>query len=451
MKEFAAHTIEGAEFDSSARFPPPRCHPGTRKRIVERMQSRFYNPCRTKKMLWLVGPAGVGKSAIMQTLAELESQSMHIATLFFSAPNGRDNPSQVITTLAYQIAVQYPPYRDFVCAKIKNDPKLPQKSITALFAELIVEPFVKRRIYQSSSHFLMLLDGLDECKGEREQCMILGIISYFTMTYPNAPLFWVISSRPEAHITTFLSRAKVSSSYEKEEVSITSDEACRDVECFLRTELERIRAAYPATSLYPQWPLESHFIKLAAAAKGFFAFGAAVTRFIGDPTYGNPVSQLQIILDIVDNTSLGQPDTGAAQPMAQLDALYDYVLSQVPPGAWPDTRNLLSYLVYGRPIIPTFAFLCEWLGLTPDAAYGAVHRLHSVLNVPPPHRAAQAPITFYHKSFKDYLSNPGRSGTLSLTRIEEEQRNIQRALRLLKDVPRCKSTTLFLLGYLGGY
>ena len=55
---------------------------------------------------------------------------------------------------------------------------------------------------------------------------------------------------------------------------------------------------------------------------GLFAYAATVTRFVSDLLSGDPISQIQLILDLIDNTSLSQSATATAQPMAQLDTLY---------------------------------------------------------------------------------------------------------------------------------
>jgi len=104
MEKFAEHTIRGSGLDSFDRDPPPRCHPGTRQEIINQMELWINGSRRRKKMSCLVGPAGVGKSAIMQSVAERsQSPSTVLAALFFSAPNKRNDPSKVVTTLAYQI------------------------------------------------------------------------------------------------------------------------------------------------------------------------------------------------------------------------------------------------------------------------------------------------------------------------------------------------------------
>ncbi|KAF9439857.1 hypothetical protein P691DRAFT_768703 [Macrolepiota fuliginosa MF-IS2] len=102
MKLLSKHIIIGAKFDSSDHCPS--CHPDTRLDITHSIQSWMYNLVHKYKILWLHGPAGVGKSAILQMVTEAASKSASSilsATLFFSHPNSRDNPKRVFITIAY--------------------------------------------------------------------------------------------------------------------------------------------------------------------------------------------------------------------------------------------------------------------------------------------------------------------------------------------------------------
>ncbi|KAF9450188.1 hypothetical protein P691DRAFT_498084 [Macrolepiota fuliginosa MF-IS2] len=434
MIGFAELTIPGASFDSSARSPPPRCHPGTRLAILQRALAFSADRQRNKKMLWIVGPAGVGKSAIMQTLAENVSKftadSVVLGASLFLSVNGRNDGSKALATLAYQIAVRNLWYRQFIQDEVMNDPMLLEKSLPTQFSKFLVEPFLRHAADNDRVRFLILIDGLDECNGSDTQCEILGLIAFFCIQYPNAPLVWIVSSRPEPHITAFLSRANVASGYEKEEILINSDEAREDVERYLREELGKLRYKYLTLALTVQWPAEDDFLKLSAAADGLFAFASTTVRFIDDPASGNPVSQLGLVLEAIDHIPSPlnpYPIEGASHPMAMLDALYARVLSRVPPHVLPATKKLL--LAIHMKIHNTLPNLCNWLGMTRYTAYSALHHLHSVLDIPTPGGAPGGLLQSFHKSFYDYLFDFKRSGMFrdhEYERAELEAECVQR-------------------------
>ncbi|KAJ3572157.1 hypothetical protein NP233_g3282 [Leucocoprinus birnbaumii] len=442
MKEFSMQTIQGAELDSSARDPPPRCHPATRLGTIERVRSRLRNPM--KRVQWLAGPAGVGKSAVMQTVAELEQEenSALITALFFSAPNGRNDPTKVITTLAYQIALQHEEYRNYLREKIKADPKLWHKSVDVHFVEFIVEPLAKCQACQDSKPIIMFIDGLDECRGKREQLRLLNLINNFTTDYPQAPFLWVIASRPEAHITGHLYHL---SFYDKEEISVDSTEACQDVERFLRAEFEKISKCDPLlSSLYRQWPPEDQLLKLLAAALGLFAYAETAVRYIGDLTVGDPITRLEIILKLATHPFGSTPtsDTTTDRPMANLEMLYQYLVTQINPNSIPHVEEILAFVIFSTNVSRYVAgrslcFMSNWIGMPANIVYSALRQLHSVLYVPSPHDADREDrqVRFYHKSFSDFLLDPIKSGISLGTLRAERHREYVRAARILKAIP----------------
>lgn len=145
MASFLRETILGAEFDSSDPNMPLRCHRGTRLKIIKQCQDFILNREGRPKIRWVVGSAGVGKSAIMQSVARDESNVLSEiilgATIFFSV-NGRQDGMKAITTIAYQLAVKLDTYRLFVQREIIRDPSLLRKSLSRQFNKFIVEPFI---------------------------------------------------------------------------------------------------------------------------------------------------------------------------------------------------------------------------------------------------------------------------------------------------------------------
>ena len=56
--------------DAADRDPPPRCHPGTREKATEDVVRWIEEPNSPSSVLWVNGRAGVGKTALMQKIAE---------------------------------------------------------------------------------------------------------------------------------------------------------------------------------------------------------------------------------------------------------------------------------------------------------------------------------------------------------------------------------------------
>ncbi|XP_006464119.1 hypothetical protein AGABI2DRAFT_74614, partial [Agaricus bisporus var. bisporus H97] len=328
MAELLEKTIPGAAFDSSTRDPPPRCHPGTRLAVLARCLEFIANAIGTKKMRWVVGKAGVGKSAIMQSVADSSfSSEAPGASIFFSI-NGRNDGAKAVITFAYQLAASCEPYRTLIEYEITRKPSLLQSSLAVQFKKFVIEPFTHQSLLDPVRRVLIIIDGLDECDKSHTQRELLQLISNYCSTYPSSPIVWLIASRPEPHITSFFAQDTVKAVYEKEEILVDSDEAREDVEKYLRDELTRIQYEF---SLNPQlqWPLEQDLWILANASGGLFVYADTVIKYVGDRTFGNPTSQLNDVLKVIDAHPL--PNVSRDEhPMARLDVLYAQILSKVP-------------------------------------------------------------------------------------------------------------------------
>ncbi|EEB93378.1 hypothetical protein MPER_07972 [Moniliophthora perniciosa FA553] len=64
----------GASHNSETRYPPPKCHPDTRRRVLNVIRDWIHSESPEDCVFWLYGPAGAGKSAIAQTIAESGQQ-----------------------------------------------------------------------------------------------------------------------------------------------------------------------------------------------------------------------------------------------------------------------------------------------------------------------------------------------------------------------------------------
>ncbi|KAF5360553.1 hypothetical protein D9756_004609 [Leucocoprinus leucothites] len=446
------HTIPGAEFDSYERDPPPRCHPGTRLDILESIQPWSHDIEHQHRILWLHGPAGVGKSAIMQTLAEGQSESLDTilgATVFFSRPNKRDDPRRLFTTIAYQLAVRYPSYRKYVVDALTNDPKIVGKSIAEQFRWFLMRPFTVAGLLEGLPQtVLIIIDGLDECKGEEAQREIVLLIGRFVLRHPNTPLIWAIASRPEPHLRSVFSDSQIRNCHWEINIPVNSNQSTADVERFLREKFQEIRLRY--SSFFPatlrQWPMEAEFLIIMKAASGLFIFASVVIRFIADESYGNPVSQLRKVLTVIETARLQGLESS---PFKTLDNMYAEIISAIPPDVLPHTMQLLALSFYSPLELGvftnySFGIICNWLGFSQADVYGALHRLHSVLEIPPSEKmTSEHRLRAFHASFPDYVA-------LLLARshneIDPRQEILRRSMRVLLESHNPLDSTINALG-----
>ncbi|KAJ3556572.1 hypothetical protein NP233_g11945 [Leucocoprinus birnbaumii] len=404
-----------AALDSSARDPPPRCHPGTRVHINEDLIAWLNSPDRGFDMRWLCGPAGTGKSAIAQTFAEVCFELGRLgAAFFFSRPNGRDKSKTVIPSLVYQLCLHCPAYKVIVIEIIVNDPQLLQKAVGIQFKRLLIEPFVQLKMKGhpcSRQPLVIILDGLDECAGIPAQCLFIRLISEHVRLMRGFPLLWFLSSRQESHLKQSFSRITVCG---RDEL-VFDQESRDDVKRYLRDQFIRAREENPYTTT-PEWPPQAQLDDLVEMTSGYFQFAEIAVKYVNDPEVGDPVKQLNLLIAYLTTTQR----IGVNNPLCILDALYTRILSNVPQEVLPTTLDILAQLALSSPHWSgkhmSAQVLCNVLRLEQHTFYGALAKLHSVILVPAPANACLESLRFYHASFPDYLLDTGRSGKFGITK-----------------------------------
>ncbi|KAF9458136.1 hypothetical protein BDZ94DRAFT_1313583 [Collybia nuda] len=391
-----ASNIE-ALHDSSARYPPPRCHPGTRYRYIDKIANWSSSSHKHKRrIIWVHGPAGVGKSAVAQTCAEeLTKMGKLGATFFFSRPNGRDRPDRLFTTISYELAVKDESCRKILNNMIQSDPSLLEKSIRQQFQDLIVTPLAELRAGgKDMKELVVIIDGLDECFSNEAQCDIVEIVAA-SVKDQTTPLLWVFVSRPEADIkSTFISPHIFRLSLHLE-LPVSRD-IDHEIAKFLTDELESVRWKHALPS---SWPSERNIGTLVNLSAGLFIYANTVIRFIRDENSPGPDDQLQTVLALAQRLASDEE----THPLFELDLFYHLIMQRVPRKVLPTTLKILLLTTFENGTEITIN--AGVLGLSEAQFSNACRSLHSVLEVEnwPPR------IHFYHASFMDFLQDPKRS------------------------------------------
>ncbi|KAK5689931.1 hypothetical protein LTR17_026112 [Elasticomyces elasticus] len=115
-------TAREATYDSSAEGGLPRCLPGTRTDLLGEISKWTANP-QGKRIFWLCGKAGVGKSTISRTIAnDLDEEGRLGASFFFKRGRAdRSHANLFFPTIARQLADKLPNFGHAIAAALEDD------------------------------------------------------------------------------------------------------------------------------------------------------------------------------------------------------------------------------------------------------------------------------------------------------------------------------------------
>ncbi|KAF9473573.1 hypothetical protein BDN70DRAFT_843349, partial [Pholiota conissans] len=273
-----------ALYDSSARYDPPKCHPNTRVAVLEYLIGWIFGRNDPEALImWLYGPAGAGKSAILQTIAEYcAEKDKHLASFFFGRSDPRRNHIiPLIPTIACQIAITIPEVKPYVEGAIERDPFLLDKSLATQFRHLIVTPLQALIVsgnLKPDSPRLIIIDGLDECDDPKMQSMMLRVIAD-AFHSQNVPLRFLIASRPELNIHYTFSSTPLSGLWR----SVVLDDTYKpddDICLFLTDSFHEIKTTHPYCHLIPEtWPKQSDVDTLIEKSSGQFIYASQVVKY----------------------------------------------------------------------------------------------------------------------------------------------------------------------------
>jgi len=403
----------GAMRDSADRDPPPRCHPGTRKKATEDIVRWIEEPNPSSTVLWVNGRAGVGTSALMQKIAELGLVYFGGCFFFRRGSPGCNVKDHLFSTLAYQLAMNVDGMLEAVDRAVMQDFSLPKMSASIQLQRLIIEPI---RLLPIPARPTIIIDGLDECEAFDSQRDILTLLGQATMD-PNVAIRFIIASRPEHQICNMFNKEPLFSRTR----SLVLDEGydtAADIERYLRDKFEEIyscnRDIMP--NVKSPWPSKDNLEMLVWRASGQFIYAATVIKFVdSDTDFRTLEEKLDIIL---------KPRPTQGSPFSELDRLYAQILSQ-----YPDSEVLVHtlgvILVLGAlsssTSVDSPATIAAITGFGEAKLHVVLRALQSIVEVRTepafddaddnePNGTNIRWVKLSHRSFHDFLTDRARSG-----------------------------------------
>ena len=427
--------------DSKERYDAPKCHKDTRQAVIKDITSWVSDDSKDTLILWISAPAGSGKSAILQTIAFQESGGLSASFFFSRTAAQRQTEAHFIATIAAQLAVSIPATRPFINQAVLDTPFIFDKRLDVQMKCLVIQPLICASLQagrNSQWPSLLVIDGLDECRGEKVQADILRVLSnaLSQLKHSLPSLYLLIASRPEPAIREVFENELNGITYHL--VLDDSYDPDRDIATFLRSRFSDIhrrrRTHFPSMSSLPlPWPSEDVISFLVKKSSGQFIFAATVIRFV-DVDRKLPPAQLKLVLDICKSPDASQSKTN---PFALLDQLYAHVLQSCE--EIDRVLCLLGTIFFLDDHAPTPVLLESLVGTNFEDMKLLFWDLHSIIHVPV---SRTDTIHFYHASFRDYLVDHHRSKDLYIDEHSAQSLLLKSCMRQL-----CNATMSPAMGY----
>ena len=376
----------------------------------------------SKKMMWLSGPAGAGKTAIAGSVAErCANEGILAAGFFFSAFSGslnRRSKRCFIATLAHHMSGHRTLHqfeRELLMA-VQHQPDIFHKNLREQAECLLVGPFraIWNECDKQSWPKVIIVDGLDEVEAEQyhdptrqescrahedDQLEILNVLLALSQC-PTFPFRVFIASRPERIISDFFSASARASTIDLFLDYKYNPDA--DITRYLGSKFAAIRRRNGISDA--SWPGQAALDQIVSISSGQFVVPTTIVRWI---EAGVPQQQLN---DVLQQEWMR---VGSRNPFAALDALYRHILKRAH-NPDDDPRLVVKWILSIATRDASGSSAQFWRQLLESVEGELKYRMEPISSLVfvPPHDSTSPRITIYHKSLIDFLCAETRSGDL---------------------------------------
>jgi len=348
--------------------------PGTRKNIELGFTEWIGDSKRN--LFIIIGGPGLGKTVIMAHLSKVFKKHVRAAHLCRYDILERRQPRRIILSLAYQLAMNFAPYRQTLEKNLSQYRDVATRTASEIWDQLLVAPLSTLPQPEGVAKIVLLIDALDESAYQDDRQGILHILRHKVRDLPS----WVgvaVSSRPETGIIDELGRFKP--------MVIECDEANNqnDVRLLVEHRLTELGSI-------PDDEFEESVKAIMAKARGLFLY----VKYIFE--HGDVLNSLSKAQSLPDG----------------LDDFYERTFERHFPldhksginVALEALRPLLEIIVAAQREL-NICEIATIMGKLPEKIFHVLSPISGLLGLPtdPNKRSDDTVVRFSHKSVRDWL------------------------------------------------
>jgi hypothetical protein len=383
----------------------------------------------------MTGAAGSGKSSIALTVAQKWEQEHILAASFFlsSSDKTRNSCWKVVSTIAYQLALQSPSFRDAISSVAWANPGVFEAATSTQITELIVQPLAKIG-NDSIAGTIILIDGVDEC-GETDQEELMDIVKKIVV---DSPFRAFIVGRPGVVMSGEIESGELLDTSHHLRLSDDKEfDATDDIKHTLRIQLPKLVKKDLSD-------IDEHVDAITEASSGQYIYPATVIRHVKEGKRDSPMKRLDSILAWIRGPK--REESGAPYLLRTLDTLYRNILLAAIEHAKTSAKDtgqnrdpiVLALRAFASLHISTVlevesqseTVYDRLLDLTAGTFNSVVCDLRSLVRVRDPAETGRV-IQFYHRTCLEFLQNAHRIGEDKADLYFEEGRINSYALKHL--------------------
>jgi hypothetical protein len=313
--------------------------------------------------------AGTGKSTIAHTVAGDYFEKGRLAASFFFSKGGGDvgNASKFVTTIAMQLAIHVLPIQRHIRDVLTKHSIITSQSLEDQWRQLVLRPLLKLDGSNTYLPYVLVIDALDECEGEKDIWIILRLLAE-ARSLKKVRLRVLITGRLEVSIRYGFCQIPNAEHHDLILHNIEAAIVDHDIFIFLKQYLRAIREKWMCGAT---WPSKIAIDKLVRKSGGLFIWATTACRFIDA---GEEFAEYRLD-EILEGSS------SDATPEQHLNQMYLTILRSSIPTTLREPEKVQLYSRQGQ-VLGTIIVLSSPLSATSISLKGRLNKMFADKRLP---------------------------------------------------------------------